>query len=37
MKDEDGNPILPRSAVPFETVPLKHIARATLPFDSAAA
>ena len=31
LKDEDGNTILLRSAVPFKTGPLNHIARATLP------
>lgn len=31
LKDEDGNTILLRSAVPFNTGPLNHIARATLP------
>ena len=31
LEDEDGNTILLRSAVPFKTGPLNHIARATLP------
>lgn len=31
LKDENGNTILLRSAVPFNTGPLNHIARATLP------
>ncbi|MFZ0613034.1 MAG: hypothetical protein WAM73_12405 [Desulfobacterales bacterium] len=31
LDDESGNAILLRSAVPFETGPLSHIARATLP------
>ncbi len=32
LKDESGNTILLRSAVPFTTGSLKHIARGTLPF-----
>ena len=32
LDDEDGNTILLRSAIPFKTGPLNHIARATLPF-----
>ena len=31
LDGEDGNPILLRSAIPFKTGPLNHIARATLP------
>jgi hypothetical protein len=32
LENEDGNTILLRSAVPFKTGSLNHIARATLPF-----
>ena len=31
LNDEDGNTLLLRSAIPFRTGPLSHIARATLP------